>query len=129
METVLLLMAYADMLQRVGMGQEATVRLQDGAEYVKVPDGMALPAGSRTKAALIERVYGEGQWHSADWLIGRGILTPLVDDVDNLNAEVTAMFPGDDVQLHQSADSAEGASNAHGGMPVEFLNRLCPSGL
>ncbi len=60
----------------------------------------------------------------------RAILTPLIDAVDEINAEVLPLLPGDEQpRLYASADSTECEHAGHGGYPVEFLNKLCPSGL
>ena len=120
---------FDEFLKRVGTGDELTVRLEDGAEYVQIPERMALPPGSRTEAALIESVFGEARWDDPDWLVGRGILTPLCEDVDKLNDQILDAFPGDEVRTYLSADKAEATSEVHGGVPVEFLNRMCPSGM
>ena len=121
--------SYAEYLKRVGTGAEPTVDIE-GNKYIRVPDQMAMPAGSQIRPEFINKVFGECRWGDVDWLMERAILTPLIDAVDEINEEVMPLMPGnEEPRVYASADSAEGEHTGHGGYPVEFLNRLCPSGL
>ena len=100
------------------------------SQYISVPDQMAIPAGSRSRDQFIQEIFGEGRWDDVDWLMERAIVTPLLDGVDEINAQVLPMFPGEEEpRLYASADSTEGDHSRNGGYPVKFPNRLCPSGM
>ena len=83
---------WAAFCERVGLGTEPVTTV-GGAECIRLPPGMCLPVGSRTLEALVDAVYGEGRWHDREWLMARGLLTPLVDQTDKLNAIVHRLFP------------------------------------
>ncbi len=54
--------SYAEYL---GTGTEPTTAI-DGNGFIRVPDQMALPEGSRSRAGLIGSVFGEAKWDDTD---------------------------------------------------------------
>ena len=86
-----------------------------------------MPASQRDLPSLIyliHSVYGEQRWQDTEWVVNRAHLAGTNDQVDELNAAVAALFPGEEF-VCLSADWAEGEAGEvdH---PVEFLNTITP---
>ena len=59
-------------------------------------------------------------------MVDRALLTPINDDVEQLNAKIISQFPGDEFTLH-SFDEVEGDTQHL--YQQEFLNSISPGGL
>ena len=59
-------------------------------------------------------------------MVDRALLTPINDDVEQLNAKIISEFPGDEFTLH-SFDEVEGDTQHL--YQQEFLNSISPGGL
>jgi hypothetical protein len=78
---------------------------------------------------LIHDIYGDFSYAEnrvPSHLIGRAILTPKNDAVDDLNSMALESFPGEE-HAYVSADKCENAEEA-ANFPVEFLNTLKTTG-
>jgi len=122
---------FADWLLKVGEGRIDQV--QHDNCYIHLPFDMILQ--SKISQDLIKFVYPDLQAHAQDatYLIERGILTPLNDDVDKLNAEILTQFPGQE-RTYYSADALDPNSKTYNSSQetlysTEYLNSLKFSGL
>ena len=67
----------------------------------------------------------ENNYTDSAWLSSRSIIFPTNTEVDAINNTIMSIFPGD-VKVYRCNDSVE--ENEHQ-YPIEFLNRLCLSGM
>ncbi|KAJ7568855.1 hypothetical protein O6H91_01G050700 [Diphasiastrum complanatum] len=116
---------FVDYLLSVGDGREPTFVHHD-LDLISLSEGMCLRMCDVGK--LISFTFPDVVrcFKDVEFLRSRAILTPLNKDVDEINARVVELLPGD-VFTFYNADSVlecEG-SNVH---PIEYLNSLQPSG-
>ena len=77
---------------------------------------------------LIDQVFPSLQEYAngAKYMVDRALLTPINDDVKQLNAKIISQFPRDEFTLH-SFDEVEGDTQHL--YQQEFLNSISPGGL
>ncbi|KAJ7554430.1 hypothetical protein O6H91_06G140200 [Diphasiastrum complanatum] len=112
-------------LLRIGDGREHSF-MHDGVAKISLPRIMCLESEKVDDLIAFAFPNIMENYRGADFWRGRSICTPLNDDVDFINAQVTKLFPGD-VCTFYSANSVVD-SNSNNVYPMEFLNTLQPSG-
>ena len=130
---------FSNWLQRIGEGTE-TIYPQYGANAILIPPDMCVGCmPGDTIATLIERIYGsindiQHQEDRTKYIMERAILTPLNEDVDAINNEITRnvirQIDGSSIttRKYYSADTIlEHDRNAM--YPTEYLNKLNLSGI
>jgi hypothetical protein len=129
--------AWADYLQRIGEGTEQ-VFPEVGDEAVLIPEYMCCQ--DDTIDSLVDEVYGDlGRFTDSqsrnEHIIQRAILTPLNENVDNINTAIMNRFdlttpddPPAQRRTYHSADSVV-QGEQRGVYPTEFLNSLSMSGV
>ncbi|XP_026425235.1 uncharacterized protein LOC113321555 isoform X2 [Papaver somniferum] len=117
--------SFSEFLLRVGDGEEPSL---DG-ELIKVPDEMVIPwQGEDSVDTLIEVVFPNllDKGMDKDYMVVRGLITPLNEHVDKLNGNIINMFPGDEVTYHSFDSVQDDTRNLY---QQEFLNSMSPGGL
>ncbi len=124
-------------MQRIGEGTEQ-VFLEVGEEAILIPEDMCCQGD--TIDSLVDEVYDDlGRFTDSqsrnEHIIERAILTPLNEDVDNINTAIMNWFdlstpdgPPAQRRTYQSADSVV-QGEQRGVYPTEFLNSLSMSGV
>jgi len=124
--------AWANYLQRIGEGTEQ-VFPKVGEEAVLIPEDMCYQGD--TIDSLVDEVYGDlGRFTDSqsrnEHIIQRAILTPLNEDVDNINTAIMNRFgfttpdgPPAQCRTYQSVDSVVQGEQRRV-YPTEFLNSL-----
>ncbi|XP_075633805.1 ATP-dependent DNA helicase PIF1-like [Castanea sativa] len=116
---------FAEYIQRIGDGNEPFIM----DDLIKLPPSMAMQwEGQHSIYNLIDQVFPSLQEHANDarYMVDRALLTPINDDVEQLNTKIISRFPGDEFTL-QSFDEVEGdTQNLY---QQEFLNSISPGGL
>ena len=85
---------FSNWLQRIGEGTE-TIYPQYGANAIHIPPDVCIGCmPQETIATLIERIYGHindipNSEDCTKYIVERAILTPLNEDVDAINKEIT----------------------------------------
>jgi hypothetical protein len=118
--------AFAEYLLQIGNGTEQMIE----NELIRIPDHMVVqPQDSENpNDALIDVIYPNLLENAMNttFIIERAILTPLNDDVDEINAQVMAKYPGEQ-QVYYSFDCvSDDTLNLY---PIEYLNSITPQGL
>ncbi|XP_075636671.1 uncharacterized protein LOC142608899 [Castanea sativa] len=116
---------FAEYIKRIGDGNEPFIM----DDLIKLPPSMAMQwKGQHSIYNLIDQVFPNLQEHANDarYMVDRALLTPINDDVEQLNAKIISQFPGDEFTLH-SFDEVEG--DAQHLYQQEFLNSISPGGL
>ncbi|XP_050277829.1 uncharacterized protein LOC126719302 [Quercus robur] len=116
---------FAEYIQHIGDGNEPYI-IDD---LIKLPPSMAMQwEGQHSIYNLIDQVFPNLQDHVNDarYMVDRALLTPINDDVEQLNAKIISQFPGDEFTLH-SFDEVEGDTQHL--YQQEFLNSISPGGL
>ncbi|XP_075654860.1 uncharacterized protein LOC142625034 [Castanea sativa] len=116
---------FAEYIQRIGDGNEPFIM----DDLIKLLPSMAMQwEGQHSIYNLIDQVFPNLQEHANDarYMVDRALLTPINDDVEQLNAKIISQFPGDEFTLH-SFDEVEG--DTHHLYQQEFLNSISPGGL
>ncbi|KAJ7566191.1 hypothetical protein O6H91_02G092100 [Diphasiastrum complanatum] len=115
----------AGYLLSIGDGHEPTFVLR-GLDLISLPECMCLR--TRDVSELISFTFLDiaRRYMDVDFLRSRGILTPLNENVDEINSKVVEQLPGDACTFY-SADSMVECDDSDV-YPVEFLNSLQPSG-
>jgi len=91
---------YADYLLSVGEGRVPTLQSASNADYIALKDEMCVDSLSD----LIAHTFPDlAEGKNID---GRAILTPINDDVDEVNNHITALFPGEE-HVYFSVDKLE----------------------
>ncbi len=129
--------AWADYLQRIGEGTKQ-VFPEVGEEAVLIPKDMCCQGD--TIDNVVDEVYGDlGRFTDSqsrnEHIIQRAILTPLNENVDNINIAILNRFdlttpdgPPAQRRTYQSADSVV-QGKQRGVYPTEFLNSFSMSGV
>jgi ATP-dependent DNA helicase PIF1 len=129
--------AWANYLQRIREGIEQ-VFPEVGEEAVLIPEDMCYQGD--TIDSLVDEVYGDlGRFTASksrnEHIIQRAILTPLNEDVDNINTAIMNRFdlttldgPPAQRRTYQSANSVV-QGEQRGVYPTKFLNSLSMSGV
>jgi hypothetical protein len=130
---------FSDWLKRIGEGVE-TIYPQHGSNAIKIPSDMCIGCMPQDSVStLIDTIYGDinstMDWNArAEYIMERAILTPLNEDVDAINREISSSYlkniDGSSIviQKYFSADSIlEHDRNAM--YPTEYLNKLNLSGI
>jgi ATP-dependent DNA helicase PIF1 len=124
-------------LQRIGEGTEQ-VFPEVGEEAILIPEDMCCQGD--TINSLVDEVYGDlGHFTDSqsrnEHIIQRAILTPLNEDIDNMNTAIMNRFdlttpdsPPTQCRTYQSVDSVV-QGEQRGVYPIEFLNSLSMSGV
>ncbi|XP_065623553.1 uncharacterized protein LOC136064962 [Quercus suber] len=116
---------FAKYIQHIGDGNEPFIM----DDLIKLPPSMAMQwEGQHSIYNLIDQVFPSLQENANDarYMVDRALLTPINDDVDQLNAKIISQFPGDEFTLH-SFDEVEGDMQHL--YQQEFLNSISPGGL
>ncbi|KAK4596817.1 hypothetical protein RGQ29_014730 [Quercus rubra] len=105
---------FSEYIQRIGDGNEPYIM----DDLIKLPPSIAMQW----------EVFPSLQEHANDatYMVDRALLTPINDDVEQLNAKIISQFPGDEFTLH-SFDEVEGDTQHL--YQQEFLNSISPGGL
>jgi hypothetical protein len=130
---------FSNWLKRIGEGTEA-IYSQYGANAIHIPPDMCIGCMPQdTIATLIERIYGRindipNSEDCTKYIMERAILTPLNEDVDAINKEITTnivqQIDGSSITTRKyfSADTIlEHDRNSM--YPTEYLNKLNLSGI
>ena len=130
---------FSNWLKRIGEGTEK-IYPQHGSHAIHIPSHMCIGCRHQdTVSTLIDSIYGDlnniWDWDDrAQYIMERGILTPLNEDVDAINIEISSTFLKNNdgssitIQKYFSADSIlEHERNAM--YPTEYLNKLNLSGI
>ena len=130
---------FSNWLKRIGEGTEA-INSQYGANAIHIPPDMCIGCMPQdTIATLIERIYGRindipNSEDCTKYIMERAILTPLNEDVDAINKEITTnivqQIDGSSITTRKyfSADTIlEHDRNSM--YPTEYLNKLNLSGI
>jgi ATP-dependent DNA helicase PIF1 len=129
--------AWADYLQRIGEGTEQ-VFPEVGEEAILILEDMCCQGD--TIDSQVDEIYGNlGRFTDSqsrnEHIIQRVILTPLNEDVDNINITIINRFdfttldgPPAQRRTYQSVDSVV-QGKQRGVYPTEFLNSLSMSGV
>lgn len=99
---------------------------KDMGDYkVQVPTELLLNGDSKNLKSLCDFVFDGllDNYQDPGWLAGRAIITPTNAAVDNINNVMMTRFPGEERE-YLSSDSVDN----HIHYPIEFINRLTPSG-
>ncbi len=127
--------AWADYLQRIGEGTEQ-VFPEVGDDAVLIPEYMCCQG--HTIDNLVDEIYGDlGRFRNSqsrnEQIIQRAILTPLNENVDNINTTIMNRFdlttpdgPPAQRRTYHSANSVV-QGEQRGVYPTEFLNSLSMS--
>jgi hypothetical protein len=119
------LLEWSAFLRNIGDGEQSTVPV------ITLPSQITLPPGRRTQADLIDAIWGDcirGNV-SANELMGRAILSPKNDDVDDMNSRILDMLPGTTTE-YLSVDRADPIDPDQNVLfPEELLNSISVSGL
>jgi len=130
---------FSNWLQRIGEGTE-TIYPQHGANAIQIPPDMCIGCMPQdTLATLIERVYGDindipNSEARTKYIMERAILTPLNEDVDAINKEISTHFmkqiDGSSMTIRKyfSADTVL-EQDRTSMYPTEYLNKLNLSGI
>ena len=110
----------------IELGQGLIPILKDLGDFkIKIPDDLLHP--STDLKELCHFVF-EGlstNYKDGSWLCSRAIIASTNINVDQINAFMMEQFPGDK-KVYKSCDTV--TENEHQ-YPLEFINRLSPSGL
>jgi len=130
---------FSNWLKKIGEGTEP-VHPQHGANAIHIPPDMCIGCMPQdTIALLIERIYGRvndipNSEDRTKYIMERAILTPLNEDVDAINKEISTTFvknfDGSSITTRKyfSADTIlEHDRNSM--YPTEYLNKLNLSGI
>jgi hypothetical protein len=130
---------FSNWLKRIGEGAE-TIYPQHGSNAINIPPDMCIGCMPQdTIATLIESVYGSindmpNSEDRTNYIMERAILTPLNEDVDAINKEITTKIVQQCdsssiiTRKYFSADTIlEHDRNAM--YPTEYLNKLNLSGI
>jgi ATP-dependent DNA helicase PIF1 len=116
--------AFSNYLLDVGNGRHPI--LNDLGEFrTRIPEEfISKEKGLRN---FCRSVFGnlENNYQNGQWLASRAIICPTNSEVDRVNELILKEFPGEE-QMYKSCDSVQ--ENAHQ-YPLEFINRLTPSGM
>jgi ATP-dependent DNA helicase PIF1 len=122
---------FVDYLLKIGQGEEQTYD-DIGEDVVKLDDSMVLE--DATLESLISTIFPNldsnynDMANYIDYIKKRAILTTRNEQVDDINAKIINIFPGE-AQEFLSADSVEDKDSVCENLySVEFLNTLTPSG-
>jgi len=114
---------WANTVLHIGNGTEGP--------FVRLPDEICMPLDTLPRQ-FIHNIYGDlrndPSTRTPEHLGKRAILTPLNDTVDDLNAVIVNMLPGES-QLFQSCDEYKGNDDDDYAVPTEFLHSLTPAGV
>ena len=116
---------HAEWLLQLGDGALPT----DADGMIELPPELCLEEGA-DHDALIRWVFPDLAARCAaqdiEWLSERAVVTPLNATVDEINAKVTAAFPGDEIRCV----SGNACADAEDAMryPIEYLQSLHPTG-
>ena len=116
---------FAEYIQHIGDENEPYIM----DDLIKLPPSMAMQwEGQHSIYNLIDQVFPSLQEHANDarYMVDRALLTPINDDVEQLNAKIISQFLGDEFTLH-SFDEVEGDTQHL--YQQEFLNFISPGGL
>ena len=116
---------FTEYIQHIGDGNEPYIM----DDLIKLPPSMAMQwEGQHSIYNLIDQVFPNLQEHVNDarYMVGRASLTPINDDVEQLNAKIISQFPGDEFTLY-SFNEVEGDTQHL--YQQEFLNSISPGGL
>lgn len=113
---------FADYLLKVGEGSQDVMK-DVGPYAMRLPHDMTVPS----KEDLIHYVFHnlEDNFTDLTWMSSRAIICPTNIDVDELNRIIMDSFPGE-AKLYKSHDSVVEDEHQY---PLEFINKLCPSGM
>ena len=114
----------SEYLQDVGSGTILLAGVGDvGPNAVAVPSEFKLE--TTTMSNLCDFVFHDldNHFQNADWLASRAIIAPTNKAVDEINTVMMDRFPGQE-RVYNCSDTVD---NEHH-YPVEFINRLTPSG-
>ena len=116
---------HAEWLLQLGDARRPT----DADGMIELPPELCLEEGA-DHDALIRWVFPDLAARCAaqdlEWLSERAVVTPLNATVDEINAKVTAAFPGDEIRCV----SGNACADAEDAMryPIEYLQSLHPTG-
>jgi ATP-dependent DNA helicase PIF1 len=118
---------FSSYLLRIGNGTEETI----GIDYVRLPEDIVIGYTADNEDSintLIQHVFPslEENARSAEYMSTRAILSTKNEHVDQLNAKMIAMFPGEE-KVYHSFDSVD--DDSRNNYPIEFLNSITPNGL
>lgn len=127
--------AFAQWVLDIGDGNVESISLPGypDSTWIKIPEDMLIDERLGLKG-LIDSTYPdlESSYTDFEYLQGRAILAPRNKDVDQINAEIISMLPGDQ-HTYYSADTKivpEQTSKTFPlDCPTEFLNSLTSSNL
>jgi hypothetical protein len=116
--------SWAEWLLQLGDGRLPPLPNMTTDDYVALPDHISMEPEI---SSLCDWVFPDIAENALDpeWVAERAILAPKVKDINNINAYVTDMFPGEQVDCC-SADfiKADGFMDHTADIQVEYLNTL-----
>ncbi|XP_010686096.1 uncharacterized protein LOC104900380 [Beta vulgaris subsp. vulgaris] len=118
--------AFSEFLLDLGNGSLQTAEVAS----IRIPPQIVLPFDANPNCVdeLVKSVFPEisvGPFPD-NFFTDRAVLTPMNEDVDGVNNDLIAKFPGESV-VYKSFDMIlDDACNMY---PTEFLNTLCPGGM
>jgi ATP-dependent DNA helicase PIF1 len=117
---------FSEYLLRIGNGTEKTI----GDDYVRLPDEIVIGYTDTDVAInqLIQDIFPSLEDHatSATYMSSRAILSTKNEYVDQLNAMMIEIFPGEEKVYHSFDTVVDDPSNH---FPLDFLNSITPNGL
>ncbi|XP_075636963.1 uncharacterized protein LOC142609264 [Castanea sativa] len=116
---------FVEYIQRISDGNELFIM----DDLIKLPPSMAMQwEGQHSIYNLIDQVFPSLQEHANDarYMVDRVLLTPINDDVEQLNAKIISRFPRDEFTLHFFDEIEGDTQNLY---QQEFLNSISPGGL
>ncbi|KAK9706454.1 hypothetical protein RND81_07G125800 [Saponaria officinalis] len=119
--------SFFDFLLSLGNGELQTAE----SELVQLPEGIVKDTseiGTDLIAAVADTAYPESDITNigTSMFNNRSILTPMNEDVDDINTFMINKFPGTPV-MYRGFDSM--LTENYNIYPSEFINKLCPGGM
>ena len=131
---------FAMWLKHIGEGTEQTYPMH-GQDMIYIPHDLCVGCKvNDSVSALIDKVYGDlhsiSNWNDREkYIIERAILTPLNQDVDEINAYISNTYFKDEngqpieMQSYYSADDVMQDGDEPNIIPNEYLHTLSLSGI
>ncbi|KAL5698023.1 DNA helicase [Ranunculus cassubicifolius] len=127
---------FGEWVLQLGEGRILMIALSENEEpqWIEIPPEILLEPGKKPIEEIIKSTYPnlDSEYANIDYMKDRCILTPMNDDVEEVNATVMSQIPTT-AKVYRSADSLSQMSGyteeqemLH---PVEYLNTLKASGI